>query len=54
MPRQERSSKRGGTTEKALPSAGQGSFEHLESGEGVPTLSLDLRFRNALSVRTDA
>jgi len=54
MPRQERSPKRAGRTEKGSPSAGQGSFERLESGEGVPTLSLDLRFRNALSVRTDA
>ena len=43
-----------GWTEKALPSAGQGFFERLESEEGVRTLPPDLRFRNALSVRTDA
>jgi len=30
-------------TEKALPSAGQGFFERLESEEGVRTLPPDLR-----------
>jgi len=43
-----------GQTEKALPSAGQGSFQRLQFGEGVRTLSPDSRFRNALSVLTDA
>jgi len=40
----------GGQTETASPSAWQGLFEHLESGEGGGTLSPDLRSRNALSV----
>jgi len=46
-----------GQTEKALPSAGQGSFQRLESGDSVERgygPSPDSRFRNALSVRTDA
>jgi len=36
MPRQERSPKRGGADRKGIAISWAGSFERLESGEGVP------------------